>query len=384
MRSKPLTLLICAAALVSVETGAVPVPSVRLTRAPDAGIQPQAAIDRHGALHLIYFRGDPGGGDVFYVRRDPNAERFTTPLRVNSLPGSVIATGTVRGAHLALGRSGRVHVAWMGSKGAEPRGPSGASPMLYARLTDGGEQFEPQRNLMQFAAGLDGGSSVAADAGGNVYVAWHAGMGRGEAARRMWVARSKDDGATFAREEAVDDGLTGACGCCGMRAAADAAGTVTILYRSAVEEIHRDIYMLRSAGPGAPFRGVRLDGWEIRGCPMSTASIAAAPKTVVGWETEGQVYFAGVDPTSGKAGARVAAPGPAGGRRHPSVAADDRGETLLVWTEGTAWNRGGSLAWQLFDASGHPIGETGRAPGIAVWSLAAAVARRDGNFEIIY
>ncbi len=49
--------------------------------------------------------------------------------------------------------------------------------------------------------GLDGGGSIAADAMGHVYVAWH-GQARGstgEANRRMWVARSKDDGATFSR-----------------------------------------------------------------------------------------------------------------------------------------------------------------------------------------
>jgi DNA-binding beta-propeller fold protein YncE len=43
--------------------------------------------------------------------------------------------------------------------------------MLYARLDDAGTAFEPQRNLIQVAAGLDGGGSVAADQAGNVYVA---------------------------------------------------------------------------------------------------------------------------------------------------------------------------------------------------------------------
>ena len=41
-------------------------------------------------------------------------------------------------------------------------------------------QFEPQRNLMQETFALDGGGSVAADAEGNVYVAWH-GSAKGSA-----------------------------------------------------------------------------------------------------------------------------------------------------------------------------------------------------------
>ena len=99
-----------------------PLDPIVLVRVPDAGLQPAAEVDDAGRVHLIYFRGAPSGGDVFYVSRPPTSE-FSTPVRVNSQPGSVIATGTVRGAHLSLGADGRPHVAWMGSNTAEPRGP---------------------------------------------------------------------------------------------------------------------------------------------------------------------------------------------------------------------------------------------------------------------
>src|SRR5207253_4479287 len=58
-------------------------------------------------------------------------ETFSEPLRVNRHPGSAIAIGNIRGAHLAVGKNGRVHVAWMGSSKATPKGPRDASPMLY-------------------------------------------------------------------------------------------------------------------------------------------------------------------------------------------------------------------------------------------------------------
>src|SRR6516165_3493329 len=86
-------------------------------------LQPQAAIDGRGILHAIYFSGPPAGGDIFYVRSSNAGVRFSDPLRVNSQPGSAIATGTIRGAQLAVGRNGRVHVAWNGSSKAEPAGP---------------------------------------------------------------------------------------------------------------------------------------------------------------------------------------------------------------------------------------------------------------------
>lgn len=119
---------------------------------------------------------------------------------------------------------------------------------------------------------------------------------------------------------------------------------------------------------------------------MSSASFAqSAVGVLAAWETEGQVYYGRVDPDTGKVSAPTAAPGAGGNRKHPAVASNARGETLLVWTEGTGWERGGALAWQIFDKSGNPGSERGRvAGGIAVWSLATAVARPDGGFTIIH
>ena len=150
-------------------TGGRPADRVTLTRVPDDGIQPQVAQDRSGQVHLIYFKGDAAHGDLFYTRFDPKNPRYAAPLRVNE-PGTALATGTVRGGHLAIGRNGRVHVAWAGSDRAKPQGPEYLKPMLYTRLNDSGEAFEAPRNLVaKFGNGLDGGS-IAADQTGDVFV----------------------------------------------------------------------------------------------------------------------------------------------------------------------------------------------------------------------
>src|SRR5438034_5229778 len=165
-------------------------PSVTVLKAPDHGIQPQAVMDAKGVLRLLYFKGEAGNGDLFYVRREPGKHGFSEPLRVNSQPQSAIAIGTIRGGQIALGKNGRVHVAWNGSGKALPNGPDHSSPMLYARMNDAGTAFEPQRNLMQFTSVLDGGGSVAADDAGNVYVAWHGRTPdaiRGETGRPGWA-----------------------------------------------------------------------------------------------------------------------------------------------------------------------------------------------------
>ncbi|HJZ95654.1 MAG TPA: hypothetical protein VKE70_04065, partial [Candidatus Solibacter sp.] len=155
---------------------------VRLCRVPDSGIQPQAAPDHNGILHLVYYKGDAHHGDLFYARSKNGGATFSPAVRVNR-GGSAIAAGTIRGAQLALGKGGRVHVAWNGSTNAGPLNPDSGkpgAPMLYTRLNDSGDAFEPERNLMHRSFGLDGGGSIAADKDGNVYVTWH-GIGDSEA-----------------------------------------------------------------------------------------------------------------------------------------------------------------------------------------------------------
>ena len=189
---------------------------VRTMRVPEGGIQPQVAVDERGTVHLLFYKGPEAGGDLFYVRSGDGGATWSAPVRVNSQSGSAMAIGTIRGGHIAVGKNGRVHVAWMGAEGAEPK-PAGtkASPMLYARMNDAGTAFEPQKNVISQRVGLDGGGSVAADGLGNVYVAWHAPSRpkAAEAAREVWVAQSTDDGKSFGKEREAWKEPTGACRC---------------------------------------------------------------------------------------------------------------------------------------------------------------------------
>ncbi|MBI1895409.1 MAG: exo-alpha-sialidase [Acidobacteria bacterium] len=362
-------------------------------RVPGGGIQPQVVVDPQGLVRLIYFSGDPRHGDVYYVRSADSGRTFSVPMRVNSHEGSVTAMGTIRGAQLAVGRAGRVHVAWNGS-GAGPKGPlnpeslKNGMPMLYARLNDTGTAFEPERNLMQRTFGLDGGGAVAADPSGNVYVGWHgkaAGAAKGEAGREFWIARSHDDGRTFSPESRAWDERTGACACCGIGLFADQRGTLYGLYRSATNGIHRDIYLLTSRDQGMSFNGALLHKWEINACPMSSMGLAEGRSGVLAaWETGGQVYYAPVRGAGSSSFAPVAATLEANRRKHPRLAVSSKGRTILVWTEGTGWQRGGAIAWQVYDETGKPTAERGTLPGLPAWSFGAVMARADGGFTIVY
>lgn len=375
-------LVLCALSACSIVNAA----DVEIERVPDGGIQPHVAVGADGTVHLLYYKGESHAGDVFYVRRPAGEERWSDPVRVNSQSGSVIAAGTIRGAEMALGKGDRIHVVWNGSGQAEPKGPDGELPLLYTRLRDDGRGFEEQRNVVTSGYGLDGGGCVAADREGNVYVAWHGrGAERGEEHRRVYVARSTDDGATFSPEQPIDAGRAGACGCCGMQGTASRDGRVMFLYRSAEEGVNRDMYLLSSDDHGESFRSRVLDHWRIDACPMSSEAFVHTSSGMWGaWETRERVYFAPLgDRASGTVRPRAASEQGAK-QKHPAFAVNSGDEVLLVWTEGTGWQRGGSFNWQLYDERGRATTTRGRSPGIPVWSFAAAYARPDGAFVILY
>ena len=367
---------------VSTHAAARPAPAVSVVQVPDGGIQPQAVADAAGAIHLVYFKGVPAAGDLYYVRLMPQGGS-SKPICVNSVAGSAIATGSVRGAQVALGPNGRVHVAWNGSKPTEaPGGPR--IPMWYARLKAGGSAFEQQRALTTWTQGLDGGGAIAADRSGRVVVAWHAmGATPGEAQRTVYLAKSSDDGRTFSREERATSAPVGSCGCCGMRALIDRAGGLQILYRAATDTINRDATWL-TVGGGEPARPpVRVHAWRLEACPMTTFALAEGTGGILAaWETQQQIYSATLDPVSGRVSGLAAVPG-AGTRKHPSIAINEAGDRLLAWTEGTAWNRGGTVAWRLTDSAGAELAAAAGAAPVPVWGLVAALAMRDGSFVIL-
>jgi len=388
IRPQVMTLAATLVAIASASGTHADAPSVSLLHMPDRVVQPQAIIDANGVVHIVAFKGEPGGGDILYWRRDAANGRLFAPIRVNSEAGSAVAMGTIRGPQLALGRGGLIHVAWNGSNQSKTKNAFGSTPMLYTRSNLERTEFEPQRNLMKVTSALDGGGSIAADPEGRVIVAWHAnaeGSADGESGRRLYVARSVDDGRAFAEERPAIDLETGACACCGTRSLADTKGNVFVLYRAATTGVHRDLYLLHSRDAGKAFVSSVIHPWRIDACPMSSESLAVGGNQIAAaWETAGRVYFARIDPVSGKASEPIA-PSGGPGRKHPSVAINATGELLLAWTEGTGWQRGGNLAWQIFDREGKPIGKPGRVEGgIPVWGLPSAVALPDGSFLLVH
>jgi hypothetical protein len=371
--------------LMCLPTWVVAAPKVEISKLPAGALQPQVAVDSVGGVHVIYFKGQPSGGDLYYIRRKSGED--SKAIRVNERPGSAMAIGTIRGAHLAVGKGGRVHVAWMGAKKTE--GPSGRHPMWYARLSDDGRSFESERDLLDRTSGLDGGGSIAADGSGKVFVVWH-GTAKGvkpqagEKYRAVWVRTSVDGGKTFGPEIRADRTKPlGTCGCCGLKARAN-ADQLVILYRAAEKTSQRDMRLLVSTD-GKAFVSRPIDRWMIKSCPMSSAdALAMGKQWVLAWESRRQVYL-GILSASGKKSVQALRGPLQANCKHPSLAVSKEGYLLMVWAEGTGWKRGGSIAWRVFDPKGKPVaGADGRAKGLPAWSRPAAHVSKDGHFRILY
>jgi hypothetical protein len=170
-----------------------------------------------------------------------------------------------------------------------------------------------------------------------------------------------------------------------MRALTDDQGRLYVLYRAATDEIHRDMILLVSRDHGRHFVAERVAKWDVNACPMSTDFISRTRSGVlISWETAGQVFYASVTAGRDRISRVVAPPGCGGDRKHSVVVANSRGATLLAWTDGTAWQRGGTVTWQLFDKAGRPIDQGSSIPGLPVWDVVGASVSRNRRFTIFY
>lgn len=357
---------------------------------PEGGVQPQLAVGADGVVHLVYLKpkvkDEPRNCDVRYTSRPVSGGDWQKPINVNSVPGSAIAAGTIRGAQMALGKGGSVQIIWNGMPAnPAPKGKHGGdqkAPLLYARLDPGAPSFTRQQDLLGDTTALDGGASIAASTTGAVYVVWHAlPKGKdGEAQRVVYARRSRDDGHTLSDATSLTGDHPGVCPCCSLRAYVGEDGSLSVLYRAAVTPLDRGMTWLRLAPDGGPPQVQPVQGWQTAKCPMSSASMVRGSRLgdVRGaWETDDRVHtgILGSDPSTWL---------PAGPKEtaHPWMANNEQGETLIAMVQGGGWAKAGNLYWRTFDSQGKPADAATGAP-LPMWSFPVAYAKQDGGFVIL-
>jgi hypothetical protein len=350
---------------------------VQVESMPEPGIQPQVVVTAAGVAHLVYLLGDPKACDIRHTTRRVEDSSWATPITVNSEPRSAIAIGTIRGAQIALGKDGSVQVIWNGNTGGQ-KALMMRAPLLHARLQPAAKTFSAQQNLMGETTALDGGASIAANDLGHVSVVWHAtpAGANGEAARLVYARYSADDGRTFSAPKPLNAEQPGVCACCSLRAHLAADDTLTVLYRGAPSATARGMILITNKAGRSTL--TKLDDWRVAMCPMSSVSlIPATQKLRAAWENDGQIVTGIMsDPTSSaqKIGPKNA--------KHPALAQNTKGQTLIASVIGSGWNKAGSLHWDLLDEQGR-VTDSGEGDKLPVWSYAVAYARPDGGFVIL-
>lgn len=68
--------------------------------------------------------------------------------------------------------------------------------------------------------------------------------------------------------------------------------------------------------------------------------------------------------------------------KHPALAGNAKGQTLVSSVIGSGWSKAGALHWDLLDTQGSII-QSGEGGKLAVWSYSAPYARPDGSFVIL-
>lgn len=358
---------------------------VTIMATPDEGLQPRLVTDAEGGIHLLYFKkrlNRPGAreGSLFYREYDDEAGRFGRPVRVSSQAFNVQSYAIAR-ASLAIDGSGRAHVMWY-----LPR----SSVYYYTRSNPERSAFEEQRSMVsEFAIGLDASGDVAAH-GEQVAVIWAAGDLSNEAQRAAYGRFSHDGGASFGRETLISNPDLGACACCSLAADYRNESELLVAYRSAIDGVGRHMQLLTIDGvdhapTGSEYGPVHeLQQWEASFCPLSTNDISTDPRGEdwLVFETEARIMLMGLpaqDPLP------VGEPFMETRQKHPAVAINAQGETLVVWGEAISHTRGGRLNMRLL-RDGLPAPEFSFSDEIQIsdFSFPAAAALPNGNFLVLY
>ena len=346
-------------------------------RLPGNAYQPQIARDTNGSQHLIALVGDAAAAQLVYhaVQGDGSLGPAITLTR------EVLGVGTVRGPQVALA-DGKLHLLWMGSANALPRAAAGSMPLLYATAPIGEPLAEPIE-LSAHTQHLDGGLAIAAHAA-TVTVMWHANppSAEGEAKRLVFMRQSTDGGASFSDPKPVSQPGSGACACCGMTAAASDTGMITLFRSAEAGGNQRNMTALIWNKANRPPKQITIGPWPANTCMMSSAAaLSTASGWLITWEQQGAIEAA-LLPSRGKNISLSIPPNPT--KKHPRIAMNKDGTICLAWTEGTGWNQGGTIHWQLFNQQGQPIPDSnGSLGGLAAWGT-PAIALNGKGFVIFY
>ena len=214
------------------------------------------ALDRQNGAHVVWFDNRDGDYDIYFARESDRDEGLTPAIRINDDKDNPVEADVFGGDEpdglagpafqtlpsLAVDRNGAIYVAWQDYRRNQ-------ADIYFAKSTDGGKTFS--RNLrVNDDIGRAGQlyPSLAVDARGVLYLAWHD-FRKGN--QDIYFSRSIDGGHTFSRNIRVNDD-PGTDGQFNPSLAVDAQGTVYLAWHD-LREGQADIYFSASRDGGETF-----------------------------------------------------------------------------------------------------------------------------------
>lgn len=231
-----------------------------------------ADFDREGRL----WRASVESGQVLVGHSKDKGRTFGKPVSVNPQPEKIGGEGELR-PKIAFGKNGEIYVTW-----TQALDKPYAGHIKFSRSLDGGKSFSTpvivNRNTDPITHRFE---SLAVADDGTIYIAWidkrdlqaAKAAGRKYDGAAIYVAVSRDGGASFGAEYKVADG---SCECCRIGLATEPGGTAVIFWRHVFDGSIRDHAVARIGPRGVLKEPVRatFGNWKIDACPHHGPAIA--------------------------------------------------------------------------------------------------------------
>src|SRR5882724_9919625 len=201
-------------------------------------IDPQIAVDKNGAINVVWEDDTAGHSDISFSRSADNGANFSLPLNLSNPLGNALANSN--SPRIAVDLAGHLNVVWANDS-------PGNFEIFLGRSTDGGVNFSGPKNISN-SSGFSSHPVIALDAGGSINVVW-ADINPADSNTDIYFARSSDGGATFSAAQNVSNNS-------GFSSnpwlTVDAGANINVAWEDSTPG-NRDIFFSRSTDSGATF-----------------------------------------------------------------------------------------------------------------------------------